>query len=160
VVGQLGHGRNLGPTCAEQNHKFVLAEASAGAGRVEYIAHRAPRGRPCRQDQLRRYLGARVPRRRTTADLHDLCSGTDVGSGLMTLWPDRAGVVAGQSSGVGTVEDRKARGRIEPAFRPKRELRINGEPRYQRVAVAFGNTAQRVQGRPRAFRIHVVGRDW
>src|SRR6185437_9310713 len=95
----------------------------------------------------------------TTADLHDLCSGTDVGSGLMTLWPDRAGVVAGQASRVGAVEDRKARGRIEPAFRPKRELRINGEPRYQRVAVALGNTAQRVQGWPRAFWIHVVGRD-
>ena len=77
----------------------------------------------------------------------------------MTLRPERARVVAGQAGGVGTVEYRKARCRIEPAFWPKCELRINGEPRHERVAMAFGDTAQRVQRRPGAFRIDVVGRD-
>ena len=77
----------------------------------------------------------------------------------MTLRPDRARVVAGQAGGVGPVEDRKARCRIEPAFWPQRELRIDSEPRHERVAMALGDTAQRVQRRPGAFRIDVVGRD-
>ena len=140
LVGDLGHGGDLGAAGREQGDDLVVADLLAEQHAGEHLGHRAAgaRSRPRARSAggVDRCPG--VPRGGAAADVDDLGAVVDLlGAGRRdALGEHRAGVVAAEALGVGAVEDREAQAGVEPALGVERELGVDREPGREREAGA------------------------